>query len=638
MAPTMTNNTIGSATRISAVASTGSAAAALNACPMLESMSIDVDESQGEDGVMEEIPSSLASAFPTNSVPKAPTMPKSTGKGLGSLDHQQRTAQLHGLHARSDIGELTSSHSLYMTPCVHVREATATSFPPGTATGAIGAMNEPYGPGAFPTETAVGMGELLSETTAVLPEETGLAGEDVGEPTDTATNGPLVPGTYRGKFRSGNDTMHGASAGTAPLGTSTYDLLASPTGTGSAELDIETVDVEQDDGVAPTDDGLAPTDGGLAPTDDGLTPTDDSLSPTSIEVSESPEPTSSEPLLEEKKIAGDNLKINVVPMDQAPKWTPGQKGSFLFLPQTAGGAETAPLDIAQMLSSSAQVYEANGEFNEGGVFLVNGVPSLTAGPTRLEAAAPAIDATVPTAAAEMPEIGEDDGLGESSPDHLSAPHGITADSALPTTLEKRFWKPKTTPVSNGAHPPKPTTTKASWWRGPAEQAAGWLGGSRKKSSAVAHGSHGSTTLPKSHAAMPTGHSGDAHHATSGASHAHAAPSGTSHGPHGGDSAAHDAGHGHGAPSELGHGTHGDSSGHNTFPKLGSVNNGTHSSPLTTDDSHDIEPVAEPVGEYEDEAGTSELSEPGAATTLDATDEGASIPADSGVGGPVDEIY
>lgn len=418
--------------------------------------------------------------------------------------------------------------------------------------------------------------------------------------------------------------MYGATAGTAPLGTPTADLLASPTDAGPAELESDTVDIVQDDGVVPTDDGLAPTD--------------ESLSRTSIEGAEYPEPTLSGPLLEENKIAGGTLKINAVPMAQAPKWTPGQKGSFLFLPQTAGGTGTAPVDIEQMLASSPQVYEANGEFNEGGVFLVDGVPLLTADPTRLEAAAPAVDATVPSAATEMPEVGEDDGLGVPSPDQSSALHGITADPALPTTLEKRFWKPKTTPVSKGANPPKPTTTKGSWWRGPAEQAAGWLGGSRKKSSAVAHGSHGSTTLAKSHAAMPTAHSGGVHHATSGVGHAHAVPSGTSHGSHGGDSAAHDAGHTHGAPSELGHGTHGDSNGHNTFPKLGSVNNGTHSSPVTTDDSHGIEPIPGPVGGYEDEAGASDLAEPAAAATLDATDEGASIPADSGVGSPVDETY
>ena len=82
------------------------------------------------------------------------------------------------------------------------------------------------------------------------------------------------------------------------------------------------------------------------------------------------------------------FKINALPLAQAPKWTSGEKGTFLFLPDTEGQDS---VDIEQALEK--QVYVASGEFNEAGVFLVDGVPLLTADPSRVALAgqAPAGD-------------------------------------------------------------------------------------------------------------------------------------------------------------------------------------------------------------------------------------------------------
>ncbi|KAF2211444.1 hypothetical protein CERZMDRAFT_85255 [Cercospora zeae-maydis SCOH1-5] len=102
--------------------------------------------------------------------------------------------------------------------------------------------------------------------------------------------------------------------------------------------------------------------------------------------------------------AGAAAKINTSPMVQAPKFTAGQKATLLVVPNSGDVGQSGAQDVNAILASGQPVYEATGEINEGGVFLVDDKPMLTFNPTRVAAggspagaaaAAPPVSVTSP---------------------------------------------------------------------------------------------------------------------------------------------------------------------------------------------------------------------------------------------------
>lgn len=176
---------------------------------------------------------------------------------------------------------------------------------------------------------------------------------------------------------------------------------------------------------------------------------------------------------------------------QAPKWTSGEKGTFVFTKGTTFDLEAL----------KGQVYTASGEFNAAGVFLVDGVPLLTVDPSRFDGA------------------GQGDSNASSSSTYNTNVPSLTEGS---TAIEQR-WLSRGKKTKSTAH-----ATKASSSKQTAAKGGGLLGhlvGGAKSVLGDFHipaghhhtaGPQAAHTTTAHHTAVhPAVHSGGEHHAAGG---------------------------------------------------------------------------------------------------------------------------
>ncbi|KAM3418969.1 hypothetical protein BST61_g4926 [Cercospora zeina] len=252
--------------------------------------------------------------------------------------------------------------------------------------------------------------------------------------------------------------------------------------------------------------------------------------------------------------AGTAARINTSPMAQAPKFAAGQKATVLIIPNSGHVGQSGAHDVNTILASGQPVYEASGEINEGGVFLVDDKPMLTFNPSRVAAggppaaaaaAAPAISVTPPdedgdtspATAAQMagsdstapgqpitthaPSSGQQNPAGEEA-DALAAPITSTmmrrsledrAPKKQKSGAAKSSSKPKSaakTGAKSTTKPPASKPTTSAGWRGYAQQAANAAAGAyssykgTSQVSKVAKSSHHATASLTGAHALPTG--------------------------------------------------------------------------------------------------------------------------------------